>query len=106
MTAQFDQLLKYGCRIWRASGAFNHSKLTVVDGAWSYVGSSNIDPRSLRLNFEVDIEVVDPDFADLIGNRIDAALSQAEEVKLEDLQARPFAQRLVERVTWLGSPYL
>ncbi|MGD9481566.1 phospholipase D-like domain-containing protein [Shinella sp. G-2] len=106
MTAQFDQLLKYGCRIWRASGAFNHSKLTVIDGVWSYVGSSNIDPRSLRLNFEVDIEVVDCDFADRIENRIATALSLAEEVKLEDLKARPFAQRLVERVTWLGSPYL
>ncbi len=106
MTAQFDQLLKYGCRIWRASGPFNHSKLTVVDGAWSYVGSSNMDPRSLRLNFEVDIEVIDAGFADLIGRRIAAALSSAEEVRLEDLKARPFAQRLVERVTWLGSPYL
>ncbi|MGQ3293995.1 MAG: phospholipase D-like domain-containing protein, partial [Shinella sp.] len=106
MTAQFDQMLKHGCRIWRASGAFNHSKLTVVDGVWSYVGSSNIDPRSLRLNFEVDIEVVDADFADLIGRRIGAALSEAVEVKLDELRARPFAQRLVERVTWLGSPYL
>ncbi|GAA4166240.1 hypothetical protein GCM10023069_18730 [Shinella granuli] len=63
MTAQFDQMLKHGCRIWRASGAFNHSKLTVIDGAWSYIGSSNIDPRSLRLNFEVDIEVIDAGFA-------------------------------------------
>ncbi|MEW9616990.1 phosphatidylserine/phosphatidylglycerophosphate/cardiolipin synthase family protein [Shinella sp. S4-D37] len=106
MTAQFDQILKHGCRIWRASGAFNHSKLTVIDGAWSYIGSSNIDPRSLRLNFEVDIEVVDAGFADLIGRRIAAALSSAEEVKLDDLRARPFAQRLVERITWLGSPYL
>jgi cardiolipin synthase len=106
MTAQFDQLLKYGCRIWRASGPFNHSKLAVVDGAWSYVGSSNMDPRSLRLNFEVDIEVIDAGFADLIGRRIAAALSSAEEVRLEDLKARPFAQRLVERITWLGSPYL
>jgi cardiolipin synthase len=106
MTAQFDQLLKHGCRIWRASGAFNHSKLTIVDGAWSYIGSSNIDPRSLRLNFEVDIEVVDPDFADIIGHRIAAALSQAEQVKLDALRARPFARRLVERITWLGSPYL
>ena len=35
-----------------------------------------------------------------------AALSSAEEVRLEDLKARPFAQRLVERITWLGSPYL
>lgn len=106
MTAQFDQILKHGCRIWRASGAFNHSKLTVIDGAWSYIGSSNIDPRSLRLNFEVDIEVIDAGFADLIGRRIAAALSSAEEVKLDDLRARPFAQRLVERITWLGSPYL
>jgi cardiolipin synthase A/B len=106
MTAQFDQLLKHGCRIWRASGAFNHSKLTVVDDAWSYVGSSNMDPRSLRLNFEVDIEVIDPDFADLIGARMAAALTEAEQVKLDELRARPFAQRLVERITWLGSPYL
>ena len=106
MTAQFDQMLKHGCRIWRASGAFNHSKLTVIDGVWSYVGSSNIDPRSLRLNFEVDIEVIDADFADIIGHRIGAALSNAVEVKLDDLKARPFAQRLVERITWLGSPYL
>ena len=106
MTAQFDQLLKYGCRIWRAAGAFNHSKLTVVDGVWSYIGSSNMDPRSLRLNFEVDVEVVDADFAERIGERMAAALSQAEQVRLEDLKARPFVQRLVERITWLGSPYL
>ena len=106
MTAQFDQMLKHGCRIWRASGAFNHSKLMVVDGAWSYIGSSNIDPRSLRLNFEVDIEVMDTDFADIVDARIAAALSEAREVKLDELRARPFAQRLVERITWLGSPYL
>ncbi len=106
MTAQFDQLLKHGCRIWRAAGAFNHSKLTVVDGIWTYVGSSNIDPRSLRLNFEVDLEVIDAEFADLIGRRIAAALAAAEPVRLEALRARPFVQRLVERITWLGSPYL
>ncbi len=51
MRAQFDQLLRDGCRIWRAGGAFNHSKLMTIDGAWSYVGSSNIDPRSLRPQF-------------------------------------------------------
>ncbi len=106
MTAQFDQLLKSGCRIWRADGVFNHSKLTVVDGVWSYVGSSNIDARSLRLNFEVDIEVVDIGFADLIGQRIATALENAEQVKLDALLARPFARRLIERITWLGSPYL
>jgi cardiolipin synthase len=106
MTAQFDQMLKDGCRIWRASGAFNHSKIMTIDGRWSYVGSSNIDPRSLRLNFEVDLEVLDFPFAAALERKIDLAISSATEVTLEGLRARPFLVRLVERVLWLGSPYL
>ncbi|MDR6755096.1 cardiolipin synthase [Mycoplana sp. BE70] len=106
MTAQFDQLLTAGCRIWRSSGSFNHSKLTVVDGVWSYIGSSNFDPRSLRLNFEIDIEVFDTFFAAAIEARIGAVLKTAEAVDLHALRARPFSRRLIERITWLGSPYL
>jgi cardiolipin synthase len=106
MTAQFDQLLKDHCRIWRASGAFDHSKIMAIDGRWAYVGSSNIDPRSLRLNFEVDVEVFDQPFAEALERRIDAAISSATEVTLEGLRTRPFPVRLIERVLWLGSPYL
>lgn len=106
MTAQFDQMLKNYCRIWRASGPFNHSKLLVIDGAWSYVGSSNLDPRSLRLNFEIDLEILDCPFAEALEQRIDRVISSATEVTLHGLRARPFAVRLIERVLWLGSPYL
>jgi cardiolipin synthase len=106
MTAQFDQMLKNYCRIWRASGPFNHSKVMTVDGCWSYAGSSNIDPRSLRLNFEVDLEVLDRRFAEALERRIAVAISSAEEVTLHDLRSRPFLTRLAERVLWLGSPYL
>jgi cardiolipin synthase len=106
MTAQFDQLLENYCRIWRASGAFNHSKLMVIDGRWSYIGSSNLDPRSLRLNFEIDIEVLDTNFAAGVSKRIKAAQAMASPVELEALRNRPFWVRLVERVLWLASPYL
>ncbi|WP_420960195.1 phospholipase D-like domain-containing protein [Brucella sp. IR073] len=106
MTAQFDQLLKDGCRIWRAAGHFNHSKLMVVDDAWAYIGSSNLDPRSLRLNFEVDVEVFDARFARKVDARIRAAMKGARPVLLEELRARPFPARLLERIIWLGSPYL
>ncbi|RCS24814.1 phosphatidylserine/phosphatidylglycerophosphate/cardiolipin synthase family protein [Phyllobacterium salinisoli] len=106
MTAQFDQILKDGCRIWRAAGHFNHSKLMVIDGAWAYVGSSNLDPRSLRLNFEVDVEVFDRGFAAEVDARILAAMEGAKPVILKELRARPFPRRLLERVIWLGSPYL
>ncbi|TWF50130.1 cardiolipin synthase [Neorhizobium alkalisoli] len=106
MTAQFDQMLKNYCRIWRASGPFNHSKLMAIDGRWSYVGSSNIDPRSLRLNFEVDMEILDHGFTQALERRIDMTISSATEVKLDSLMNRPFPIRLLERVLWLGSPYL
>ncbi len=106
MTAQFDQLLKDRCHIWRASGPFDHSKIMTIDGRWSYVGSSNIDPRSLRLNFEVDVEVFDTQFAEELERRIDTAIASATEVTLDGLMARPFLVRLIERVLWLGSPYL
>lgn len=106
MTAQFDQVLKGDCRIWRASGPFNHSKLMVIDGRWAYVGSSNLDPRSLRLNFEVDLEVFDLAFAEELEARIDRSIKTATAVSLEQLRSRPFPVRLFERFLWLGSPYL
>lgn len=106
MTAQFEQILKSYCRIWRATGPFDHSKLMAVDGVWAFVGSSNLDPRSLRLNFEIDIELLDRDFATGIDARIDAAIAMAEPVTLDGLRARPFVLRLADRLLWLGSPYL
>ncbi|MBZ9893862.1 phosphatidylserine/phosphatidylglycerophosphate/cardiolipin synthase family protein [Mesorhizobium sp. BR1-1-6] len=106
MTAQFDQVLKHYCRVWRTEGPFDHSKLLSIDGAWAYVGSSNLDARSLRLNFEIDLEVLDAGFASEIEKRIVAAIETAVPVTLEALRARPFVIRLFDRILWLGSPYL
>lgn len=106
MTAQFDQLLKGNCRIWRSVGAFNHSKLLTVDERWSYVGSSNLDPRSLRLNFEIDIEILDAAFTNALDTRIEATRLTADPVTLAGLYAQPFLKRLINKVFWLGSPYL
>jgi cardiolipin synthase len=106
MTAQFDQILKNYCRIWRSTGPFDHSKLFVVDGCWAYVGSSNLDPRSLRLNFEIDVEILDHDFARAIEHRVEAVKAKATKVTLAGLRARPYVLRLIDRLIWLGSPYL
>lgn len=106
MTSQLDQIICSGCRIWRATGSFNHSKLLTIDGAWSYVGSSNIDARSLRLNFELDIEVYSPELARQIENKIDREIEQAIPVTMEGLEAIPFRKKLRNRIIWLASPYL
>ena len=106
MTAQLDQVLRHGCRVWRARGPFDHSKLFTIDGVWSYLGSSNIDPRSLRLNFELDVDVHDPALAGWMEARLHARISDAVPETLESLAARPAWQRLRNRLVWLASPYL
>ncbi|OQP88038.1 cardiolipin synthase [Rhizobium rhizosphaerae] len=106
MQAQFDQVLKGGCRVWRAQGPFNHAKLLAIDGRWAYAGSSNLDPRSLRLNFEVDLEILDREMAQALEARVDKAIADALPVTLEQLSQKPFATRLLNRIFWLGSPYL
>src|SRR5690606_27377555 len=95
MTAQFDQVLRSYCRVWRANGSFDHSKLLSVDSTWAFIGSSNLDPRSLRLNFEIDLAVLDPDFAGEIDARIGSVIESASAVTLAGLRARPFLGRLI-----------
>lgn len=106
MTSQLDQVIRTGCRVWRSSGSFDHSKLMVVDGAWSYIGSSNIDPRSLRLNFELDMEIYDRETGRAIEQLIDQHITTARPETLLTLAARPFMERLRNRTIWLASPYL
>ena len=106
MTAQLDQLLAPGCRIWRATGPFDHSKLMAVDGAWALIGSSNLDPRSLRLNFELDVEIYDRGIAGEIDAGIRRRIASARAETLATLRARPLLKRIRNRAVWLASPYL
>ena len=106
MSAQLDELIHTGCRVWRSTGTFDHSKLMTVDGTWSYVGSSNLDPRSLRLNFELDLEVYDKILAQQLDKQIDAVIGSARRVTLLGLKNAPFWIRLRNKVVWLASPYL
>ncbi|MFA6584673.1 MAG: phospholipase D-like domain-containing protein [Elusimicrobiaceae bacterium] len=63
MESNFAALLASGVKIWQAPPPFDHSKIAVVDGQWSFVGSANWDVRSLRLNFEANLECLSGEFA-------------------------------------------
>jgi cardiolipin synthase A/B len=77
-----------------------------VDDQWCYVGSSNVDPRSQRLNFELDLEVYDRKLAHRIAASIDSKIREGQRATLAELESRPFWKRLRNRFIWLASPLL
>ncbi len=103
---QLWQVLERGCRVWLGSGAFDHSKLLVVDGAWTLLGSANWDARSLRLNFELDVECYCTDLGARMDALIEAKRAAARLVTLAQIDARPLAVKLRDGVARLFAPYL
>jgi cardiolipin synthase len=104
--AQLDQVLKWGCRVHLSRAPFDHSKLMVVDGYWSLIGSANWDPRSLRLNFEYDLECYSTALASRLSRIIDAKIETSRPLTLGELQRRPVLIKLRDGVARLGQPYL
>ncbi len=100
------QVLEHGCRVWATPQPFDHTKLMVVDGLWTLMGSGNWDPRSLRLNFEFNVEIYDAQLATRMEAHIEAKRSSAREVTLADVDARTLPVRLRDGVARLMSPYL
>jgi cardiolipin synthase len=104
MRAHVAPLLRAGGRIWRAPIPFEHSKLFAVDGGWSLIGSANWDMRSLRLNFELNMEVCCPEFGALVSGAIERR--QANPLTLAEINARSLPIRLRDSAVRLLLPYL
>ncbi len=104
MRAQLWQNLEKGCRVWFMAPPFDHSKLMVVDDLWSLIGSTNWDPRSLRLNFEFNIECFDEVFAKQVNAIIDEKAQSAREVTLQEVDRRSLAVRVRDGICRLAIP--
>ena len=105
-TAYIPELIENGVKVLLVPPPFVHSKLMVVDRAWSLIGSANIDPRSFRLNFEFDLEIYSREFAALMLRYSEDMSSEGTVLSLETLRARPLATRLLEGAMKVFSPYL
>jgi cardiolipin synthase len=90
----YPDLLAVGCRIFESPPPFDHSKFFLIDGVWSFLGSTNWDPRSLRLNFEFNIGCHDPELGQRLAAEMDAKLADSREITRELLEAAPVLQRL------------
>lgn len=100
------ELLHWDVEVFYQAPPFSHTKLLLVDDGYAQIGSANIDPRSLRLNFELSVELYDEGFAAEVEDYLQQCLRTAERVTLAQLDARPLWQRVRDAAFWLASPYL
>jgi cardiolipin synthase len=100
------QVLKWGVRVYFSRPPFDHSKIMVVDGTWSMLGSANWDPRSLRLNFEYNIECYDDGLAEKLSGIVRRKIATGRLYTPADWQRQTLFQRLRGGVARLGQPYL
>ena len=94
--AWYDTLLAAGVRVYEWQPTTLHAKTFVVDGEWFTVGSMNFDNRSMALNDEATLMVLDRTAGQNMNRIFLDDLRHAEEITLEAFRRRSWLQRIAE----------
>ncbi len=76
----YGDLLAAGVRLHEYQPTMMHTKVVVVDDAWSFIGSPDFDSRSFELNYEIALAVRDTELAEAIAASFEDDLGHAREV--------------------------
>jgi cardiolipin synthase len=102
----YPDLLRCGVRLFEYPLGLLHTKSITVDARFTLVGSANMDRRSLELNFENNLLVLDPGVTATVRDRQLGYISQSAMVESETVENWPFRARLVDNVIGMASPVL
>ncbi len=102
----YPELLDVGARIFEYQPAMLHAKTLVLDRKLALIGSANLDSRSFRLNFEASCFVGGEEINRRLADTFERDLERCSEVRLDDLERRPWPAKLAEATAHLLSPLL
>lgn len=102
----YSPLLDAGAEIHEWAGVMLHAKTAVVDGVVTLVGSSNLDPLSLRRNYELNALVADPQTGGAMRDLFAADLRTATRVDRDEWRRRPLPARAAEAAATLFADVL
>lgn len=99
--ALYDKLLAAGIEIYEYQPSYLHAKVAVIDGLWSTVGSSNIDPFSLLLAREANLVIRNSGFAaELRASLLAAIANDALRIGDGSNESRSLWSRLIARASY------
>jgi cardiolipin synthase len=97
---QFEQLVRRGVKIYEYQKTLNHQKIMIIDGLWSQVGSANFDDRSLDINDEASVGLIDPSVATQLKDAFEADLRDCTRVDLETWNRRSWWHKLEDKFSY------
>jgi cardiolipin synthase len=99
-------LLRSGVKVYCQPAPFAHTKLVLIDNLYTCLGSANLDPRSLSLNYELNMEVFCPELNRRLTRYANALIMRSHNVQAEELQNQALLLRLRDALFWIFSPYM
>lgn len=102
----FRELLIAGVEIYLFEAGFMHGKAMTIDGKIATVGSANLDPRSMSINYETNVIIYDQMFTRELENVFAIDLSKSHHVTFEEMESVGFFTRLKWSLFRLLSPVL
>ncbi len=102
----WEELLVSGVRIFEYTGGMMHAKVMIADGAWASMGTANLDVRSIRLNFEVNLHLHSLGTVERLEADFRRDLRASREVHLGTFRRRPLRHHFAENLCRLFSPLL
>lgn len=97
---QFEQLVRGGVEIYEYQKTLNHQKVMIIDGVWSQVGSANFDDRSLDINDEATVGMIDSAVAARLKVTFEEDLRDCTRVDLKTWQERSLWHKLQDRFSY------
>jgi cardiolipin synthase len=91
--ADYEELLEEGVEIAEYQPTMMHTKSMVIDGVMSIIGSANFDNRSLELNDELNVAVLDRGLAERLRADFERDLTQSKKLTLDAWRARPMTEK-------------
>ena len=102
----YQELVQAGVKVLEYRRPVLHAKTLVIDDSLAFVGSSNFDNRSFRLNFEVGCAIYEPGFCAELAAAFARDQERAREVDARLLQGVPMRRRLLQATARLMAPLL
>jgi cardiolipin synthase len=99
-------MLEAGVRIAAFNDGLLHTKSVTVDGTHSLFGSVNLDPRSMRLNFEILLAIYNREFTGRLRDLQQQYIDRSKLIDYETYRTRPQLQQMAENFARLLSPLL